>query len=389
MSDSTPRVSRRGALWLCYGGMMCLAVAGNLLPVYLTTFSETFGGVKGLTDEQLGRIPSVAFIGLVAGILASGPLADRWGAKSFAIIGLALTSIGLALLAVAERYETLLMSAAVMGFGAGVIDMVMSPIVSALEPERRASALNWLHSFYCTGAVGTTLVASAALALGVSWRTVTLAMIALPAGLLLGFVPTRIPPLLHEDATRDPVPVLLRQPLFIGVLIAILLAGATEVGLAQWLPAYTERQLGYSKAAGAMALAGFSIGMVMGRMLAGVAGHRVKPISLIAASCSVTAALFLVGSFSPYGPLALAACVTIGFTNSCVWPTLLSVAADRFPHGGASMFGMLAAAGNIGCFIMPWLVGVVSEKTGLVYGLASITACPVLLFAIVIRMRRH
>jgi len=88
-------------------------------------------------------------------------------------------------------------------------------------------------------------------------------------------------------------------------------------------------------------------------------------------------------------PLALAACVTIGFTNSCVWPTLLSVAADRFPHGGASMFGLLAAAGNIGCFIMPWLVGVVSEQTGLVYGLASITACPALLLVIVLRMRRH
>jgi nitrate/nitrite transporter NarK len=53
------------------------------------------------------------------------------------------------------------------------------------------------------------------------------------------------------------------------------------------------------------------------------------------------------------------------------------------------MFGLLAAAGNIGCFIMPWLVGVLSERTGLAYGLASVTACPVLLLAIVTWMRRR
>jgi len=389
MITLTSRASGRGALWLCYGGMMCLAIAVNLAPVYLTTFSETFGGAMGLTNEQLGRIPAITFVGLVLGILISGPLADRWGAKTFSLIGLALTCAGLALLGVAGRYETLLASGAILGLGAGIIDMVMSPIVSALVPDRRASALNWLHSFYCLGAVATTSIASGALALGVSWRAVAFSMIALPALLVVGFVPARIPPLVHEEASRDPVSRLLRQPLFIAALVAILLAGATEVGLAQWLPAYTERHLGYSKAAGAMALAGFSVGMVMGRMLAGSLGHRTNPISLVAVSCCVTAALFLVGCFSPYGLLALAACVAVGFTSSCIWPTLLGITADRFPHGGASMFGLLAAAGNIGCFIMPWLVGALSEKTGLAYGLASITACPVLLLAIVTWMRRR
>jgi fucose permease len=185
------------------------------------------------------------------------------------------------------------------------------------------------------------------------------------------------------------VPVLLRQPLFLGALTAILLAGATEVGLAQWLPAFTERQLGYSKAAGAIALSGFSVGMVAGRVLAGHAGHHVKPMTLVAACCAVTAVLYGVGSLCPYAPLALAACVLVGLTNSAVWPTLLSVAADRFPHGGASMFALLAAAGNLGCVIMPWIIGVVSERAGLGYGLATVTLCPLLLLGIVLRMRRR
>ena len=31
-------------LWLCYGGMVCVAISVNLLPVYLTTFASVFGG---------------------------------------------------------------------------------------------------------------------------------------------------------------------------------------------------------------------------------------------------------------------------------------------------------------------------------------------------------
>ena len=42
-------------------------------------------------------------------------------------------------------------------------------------------------------------------------------------------------------------------------LLAIALAGATEAGMAQWLPAYSERVLGYSRAAGGMALAGLPL----------------------------------------------------------------------------------------------------------------------------------
>lgn len=389
MSTVLQTTSKRRALWLCYGGMMCLAVTANLPPVYLTTFSDAFGGLRGLTDEQLGRIPSITFIGLVLGILLSGPLADRWGGKSFAMLGLALTGIGLALLALARHYQMLLVSAAIMGFGAGVIDMVMSPIVSALEPERRASALNWLHAFYCIGAVSTSTIAFAGLRLGAPWRAVTLAMAAMPFLLVLAFIPTRIPRFVHEEATRDPVPVLLRQPLFLCVMAAIFLAGATEVGLAQWLPAFTERQLGYSKAAGAFALGGFSIGMVAGRVLAGHAGHRVTPITLVAVCCAVTTVLYFVGALCPVAPIALSACVLVGFTHGAVWPTLLGVGADRFPHGGASMFALLAGAGNMGCFVMPWVIGLISVHTNLSYGLASVTLCPALLFAIVLYMRRH
>ena len=52
------------------------------------------------------------------------------------------------------------------------------------------------------------------------------------------------------------------------------------------------------------------------------------------------------------------------------------------------MFSLLAASGNAGCFIMPWLVGVMAEETGrLNWGLASAVVCPVAMAAVLLWLR--
>lgn len=382
--------SRQWATLVCFGSMTCLAIAVNLTPVYLTTFSEAFGGTAGLSEEQLGRISAVIFAATVLGILLSGPAADRWGGKAFALIGLGLTSAGLCILASAMNYGMLLVSGAVMGLGGGVLDMVLSPIVCALHPRQRAKVLNWLHAFYCIGALGTVLAASAALRFGVPWRILALGLNVVPAAMILGFVPVRIPPLVHEEASRTAVPVLLRQPFFLAALIAMMLCGATEQGMSQWLPAYAERWLGYSKATGGIALAGFSVGMIAGRTGAGAVAHFARPLPIMLTGCAGCVLSYALGCFFPFPPVALASCVAVGVMVSCLWPTTLSFIADHFPHGGASMFSMMTAAGNAGCFMMPWLIGLMAQHTSLRLGLATVMACPIALAVILmISAPRH
>ncbi|RYG85753.1 MAG: MFS transporter [Alphaproteobacteria bacterium] len=153
---------------LSYCAMMSLAIGMNLLPVFLTSIGTTYGGQTGLSQEQLGRLGAVCFAGLVLGIAVTGPLADRWGAKPFVQFGNVTVAVCLAIMAWAPTYLTLIVALFCLGLGAGVLDMVLSPIVSALNPERRSVALNWLHSFYCVGAVVTILVGTLALRAGLS-----------------------------------------------------------------------------------------------------------------------------------------------------------------------------------------------------------------------------
>ncbi|MBA3859636.1 MAG: MFS transporter [Cyanobacteria bacterium PR.3.49] len=376
--------------YLCYGAMMSLAIGINLLPIFLVSIQHSFPGASGtgLTQEELGRIGSVAFVGLVFAILATGPLADRMGAKAFALAGNILLAIGLAITSWSPNYAVLLVANFILGFGAGVLDMVLSPVVSAINPENRSSSMNWLHSFYCVGATITVLAGTAALQCGISWRAACLILIPLPIALIFALGAQKFPALTEEGEERTPFQKLITDPWFFGALVAIFLGGATELGMAQWLPAYAELGLKYPQWVGGTALFLFSICMAIGRMGIGALSEKINPVTIMAWGCGLSVVLFLLGSFFPIKLVALGACVLAGLTGSCLWPTMLAITADKYPNGGATMFGALAAFGNAGGIFMPWAVGVIADHSSLAYGLAVSALAPFFMLPIVLILGR-
>jgi fucose permease len=389
-----PRVFKgpRVILWsliTCNLGMMVLAIAINLLPVFLTTIAIDLGKGRPLSAEQLGRIGAVTFIGLVAGILVTGPLADRWGARIFAVGGNALIALGLVAFRWTADYPMLLGAAFVGGVGAGILDMVLSPIVSSLmRGQSQTAALNVLHSFYCTGAIMTILAGSLSLRFNLSWRTLALGLSPMPlvVGIALCFLP--IPSLIEAGQVRIRARQLVRQRFFLLTMVTIFLGGATELGMAYWLPAYAEKSLGYAPWTAALAFLGFSLAMTVGRLGMMFLPKTVGAIPLMLVCCVATAMLFPIASFAPNRGLAVTACILVGLTGSCLWPTTLAVAADRYPQGGATMFALLGALGNFGGIFMPWQVGVLADHWGLRWGLSGATFCPLLMILTLQWMRR-
>lgn len=374
---------------LCYGAMMSLAIGINLLPLFLVNIQHSFPGAVGggLSQEQLGRIGSVTFIGLVAAILITGPLADRFGAKVFSLAGNVLLALGIVVTSWSPTFEILLAANFLLGLGAGMLDMVLSPVVSALNPDERTSSMNWLHSFYCVGATLTVVAGSTALHFGISWRQASLFLIVLPAVLIVALATQKFPSLTEEGTERLPLKQLLSNLWFIGALAAIFLGGATELGMAQWLPAYAEVSLKYPQWVGGAALFCFSVAMAIGRMGIGALNSMLNPFTIMIWGSAITVILFLLGSFCPIKVLALAACVLAGLTGSCLWPTMLAITADKFPNGGATMFGALAAFGNAGGIFMPWVVGVIADKSNLHNGLAVSALAPFLMIPLLFLLR--
>jgi fucose permease len=377
------------SLVTCNLAMMVLAIAVNLLPVFLTAIAVDLGRGSPLSAEQLGRIGAVTFIGLVGGILVTGPLADRWGAKIFAVGGNALIAVGLLALRWTTDYQMLLGAAFVGGVGAGILDMILSPIVSSLtRGQSQTRALNVLHSFYCIGAIMTILAGSLALRSGLGWRSLALWLSPMPVAVGVAMCLLPMPSLVEGGMVRIATRQLVRQRFFLLTMVAIFLGGATELGMAYWLPAYAEKSLGYSPWIAGLAFLGFSLAMTVGRLGMMFLPKTVGAIPLMLFCCVASALLFPIASFAPMPGLAIAACILVGFTGSCLWPTTLAVAADRYPRGGATMFALLGALGNFGGIFMPWLVGVVADHWGLRWGLATATLCPLAMILTLLWMRQ-
>ena len=194
--------------------------------------------------------------------------------------------------------------------------------------------MNWLHSFYCVGAALTIFVATLAIGAGFGWRSLALGMLPIPAliGLLFFWIP--LPPLIPEDQKRSRVRDLLRQRYFLFILAAIFFGGATEMGMAQWLPSFAELDLKLNAGIGGGSLLAFSVAMALGRMVIGLLNRDVSMVRIMIGCCATTAVLFLVAGFFPHPWIALAAAILSGFTGSCLWPSTLGLAGDRYPPGG-------------------------------------------------------
>jgi hypothetical protein len=68
---------------------------------------------------------------------------------------------------------------------------------------------------------------------------------------------------------------------------------------------------------------------------------------------------------------------------------MLAVAADWYPRGGATMFGVLAALGNAGGIFMPWGVGLIADHSDMRLGLFSAAFCPLLMIVCLLWMQRR
>jgi fucose permease len=355
----------------CYLGMFIQALVINLTPLLFIPLKEQFG----LTYEQVGRLVLINFLTQMVVDLLCCVLADRVSVKPLIVAANLLAGVGLWVFALAPRYLVapyagLVLGTVVFSVGCGLLEVLLSPIINAVPSAssgRKAADMALLHAFYPIGKVVVIIVTALALyALGTShWRGIVLAWSVFPFLNTLGFLLVRPPPL-AEEGRRQPLRELFRHPAYLALLLAIGLAGATEVTIAQWASAFLERGLGLPKlTADLVGFCFFGVGMIAGRLWVGVKGEGLDIRRVMIASALLSAAMCLVMTLTPWAWLSLAVCAPAGLFVSMLWPGSLSLSAARFPRAGASMFALLAAAGDAGAALMPWAVGVVADNGGL------------------------
>lgn len=354
-------------LYASYMGSFTQAVVNNFVPLLFLTFHSQFAisisKISFLITLNFGTQMLVDFFG--------AKYAEKIGYRRAIVVAHIFSAVGLMGLGILpyimEPYTGLAAAVVIYAVGGGLIEVLVSPIVEALPGEAKTAAMSLLHSFHCWGQVCVILISSAFFAVfGIeNWRYMALLWAVIPAINAVAF--SRVPINTLEEALEETFSIkkLFTLKLFWIFFFLMLCSGAAEQAMAQWVSLFVESGLKVSKTFGD--LVGpcvFAILMGISRLYFGKKGGEInlrKYVFICGALCGIG---FLTAALSPFALLSLVGCGICGLSIGVMWPGILSLASRLLPSGATAMFGLLALAGDVGCFAGPDVVGLVSSASG-------------------------
>lgn len=152
VSERLDSLPLSGAHWklvaVCGLGWLFDAMDSGIISFVLAALMKKWA----LTNGQVGWIASAGLIGMFAGALVSGRIADRVGRKYLFQATLLLFSVATGLCALATGYRSLLILRFLVGFGLGGELPVASTLVTEFAPAKhRGKLLVILESFWAFG----------------------------------------------------------------------------------------------------------------------------------------------------------------------------------------------------------------------------------------------
>lgn len=379
------RTNFRHTIAACYIGYITQAIINNFLPLLFITFNSTYN----ISLEKIGLLVSVNFFTQLLVDMIAAKAADKIGyrvlvvaAHVFAVIGLVSLSFLPDLLP--DPYIGICFSVILYAIGGGLTEVLISPIVEACPTDGKSAAMSLLHSFYCWGSVlvvaGTTVFFSV---FGIEmWRIAACFWAIIPLFNIFYFMLVPINRLTEEGEGMG-VRQLLKSGIFRILAVFMLCAGASELAMSQWASAFAESGLNVSKTMGdLLGPCFFAVLMGASRIVHAKFGEGIGLEKYLSISALVCIASYIIAAFSPVPILSLIGCGICGFSVGAMWPGTFSLATEKCPKGGTTMFALLALAGDCGCGLGPAVVGFVSGALGdnLKLGIVSAVVFPIILF---------
>ena len=372
------KISYKSTINACYIGHFVLAAVINTTPILFLTLMEQYG----LTFEKLGRLVLINFATQVTVDLLFSRVVDKYGIRPFIAASQALAFAGFVLFALSpalfpgRAYTGFTAATVVCSCGGGLLELLLSPIVNAVPTGEKEKAMSLLHAFYAWGQVTVVLLTSVLLYfLGKNrWQVIPVFWSLLPLANLFLFLKVPLAPLVPEEH-RTKTRVIVRNGYFLLCLAAIFCGGAAEIIMAQWSSGFLEDVMGLPKILGDYAGVGlFALFIGIGRTVYGKKGAAIDIAKAMTAGSLLCTVCFLTVVFSRLPALSLAACALSGLGVSLLWPGTIVVASAKFPLAGASMFALLASAGDFGAALGPWLVGFTADKAAEAGGVTGLRA---------------
>ena len=359
-------VSYKSTIIACYLGYFTQAIVVNLTPILFIPFMQIYG----LSYSQLGFLILINFIVQVSIDILFSKIVDKYGFRIFATISHIICFVGFIIFALSpflfpnNIYIGLLIGTIIFSGAGGLLEIVISPVLNAIPSDEKAAAMSLLHSFYAWGQLAVVLVTSFLLFIfGLdSWIFIVFLWCLVPLINFVLFLKVPLEKTIPEDERQSMLKVMVK-PFFIFAFFAILMGGAAEVTMNQWISAYMEKALGFQKIIGdILGMSFFAIMLGVGRLLYGIYGKKIDVNKILVITSFSAIICYLIVALSPVQIISVIACGLAGLSTSLLWPGTLVITAEKYPLAGAWIFAILAAGGDIGASIGPWFLSLIADN---------------------------
>ena len=348
-------------------GYITQAIMLNFPPLLYIFFQDDYG----LSLAQVSVLISANIVvELVVDIIVS-KIAARVGYRPLILLATMLATLGLLSMFALPTYMdnkflALVLSMMLCGAGGGIMEVLISPIVEACPTKNKSGMMSLLHSFYCWGQMGVTLLSTLFFkVVGIEhWKLLACIWAIIPA---IGAIAFSIVPIytLEGDSTKARSGGKKQWGLFAVFFILMTCAGAAEMAMSQWASSFAEASLGIDKTTGdLLGPCFFAFLMGSSRIIHARISTRIalKPVLIFSAAlCAVS---YLIAALAPIPMISLLGCALCGLSVGVMWPGTYSLAAKNITNINMSAFALLAIGGDLGCTLGPSAVGWIAEQFG-------------------------
>ncbi len=382
-----------GLFWSCFIALSATSFGFAIRAMLITEWGESFN----LSRTQMGEIMGVGLWPFAISIVLFSLVIDKIGygkAMVFAFL-CHISSVVITLLA--KDYKMLYAGTFIFALGNGAVEAAINPVVATLYKENKTKWLNILHAGWPGGMVisgiltmslgpgvrwqfkvGLLLIPMIIYGImmigkkfpvhervdaGVSFKTmigevgifgalIIISLMVFEVGnffnfsLLLKLILITVLTGLFGVYSRSP-----GKPLFIILLLIMFPLATTELGTDSWIVDLMAREMGQMGMQAGWILVYTAVIMTIFRFSAGPLLKVFSPIGLLIMS-SFLAVISLYSLSMASGIMIFLIVTVYGFAKAYFWPTMIGIAGERFPKGGALTLNMMTGVGMIGVGIV-------------------------------------
>lgn len=352
-------------LWIGYLAFAAFGAYEGLIGVAWPSMRATFA----LSLDAIGGLFLVGLVGFVLLSFSSGWIIRRSSLYALLLASSLARSSGLLLMALAPRWEGVLVGGFLASMGAGGIDPTVNGHVTSYHSARQ---LNWLHASFGVGATLGPFLVAALLANQLSWRW-TFGLLAAVQALSIWLIWRSAPAWrvaaaapAAGSAPAGSLWAMLRLPVvWLSVLIFFVYTGV-EVSTGQWSYSLLTLGRGIDPIVASTWVSLYWGSFTLGRIVFGFIVERINVQRFLRAAlvaASLGAGLLWLNPAAWLGLLGLA---LTGLALAPVFPVLIATTPQRVSAGQvANTLGFQIAAAGLGGSLLSSLTGVLADSVSL------------------------